>query len=129
MPPVPEDGLGQPAAETGPGSGEAAPDHGGRGVRVCERWSSFAAFVEDMAPRPEGAWLDRIDPNGNYEPGNVRWATSKEQGRNRRDLVLVDYQGETVCVAELAERAGLKYSTVRARIAMGWSIEQAIQPV
>lgn len=62
--------------------------YGGRGIRVCDRWLSFENFLADMGERPNGMTLDRINVDGNYEPGNCRWATHAQQMHNRRDTVL-----------------------------------------
>ena len=59
-------------------------DYGGRGVTVAPEWDDFAVFLTDMGERPEGKTLDRIDPAGNYGPGNCRWATPLEQRHNWR---------------------------------------------
>jgi hypothetical protein len=73
------------------------PDYGGRGIKVCERWQeSFENFLADVGYRPPGGSIDRIDPNGNYEPGNVKWSTAKEQNRNQRTTKLHEMDGRSL---------------------------------
>lgn len=107
-------------------------NYGGRGIKVCDEWrNSFEAFrdwayangYDENAPKCE-CTLDRIDPNGNYEPSNCRWVSIKTQERNRRNNVLITFRGETHCMSEWAEIAGLKYVTFHHRIKAGWSMER-----
>ena len=105
------------------------PNYGGRGITVCDRWrTSFTDFLADMGPRPgERYSIDRIDVNGNYEPGNCRWAPLSEQRRNSRDTVFVQYGDRRVKLADLADELGVKLETLRSRLVIGWPIEKAIE--
>lgn len=106
-------------------------NYGGRGIKVCDKWLAFAGFLEDMGERPENTTLDRIDNNGNYEPGNCRWATVKEQSRNRRDNHIVEYNGMKMPLVDACSLSGLPYGTVICRInRYGWNENRALtQPV
>ncbi len=103
------------------------PIYGGRGIAVCERWNSFASFIADMGPRPTSKHqIDRIDNDGNYEPGNCRWATAAEQGRNRRSTRFYTHDGVTLCVTDWASRAGIHWRTLFDRLDRGLSIGEAL---
>lgn len=101
--------------------------YGGRGIKVCERWqNSFEAFVEDMGPRPPKTVLDRYPNNdGNYEPGNCRWTTNKENCRNRKLLVLT-IRGRSMSAIEWSERTGQRLNLILSRLYAGWTAEDAV---
>ena len=90
-------------------------DYGGRGIVVCDAWrSSFLRFLQDMGSRPGFEYsIDRANVDGNYEPGNCRWATKTEQARNRRDSLFVEVNGERLHIMEAVETTGRSYSHLR----------------
>lgn len=103
--------------------------YGAKGVTVCERWKdSFENFFADMGEKPTRAHqIDRIDNEKGYEPGNCRWATAKEQARNRTTTRLFTHDGITLCIQDWALRLGLNPKTARTRIAAGGkTIAQAL---
>lgn len=99
-------------------NGQDYADYGGRGITVCRDWYSFTKFLADIGPRPSMRHsIDRYpDLNGNYEPGNVRWALPSEQARNTRRNRLITVDGRTQCVSAWAEECGVGESVLRLRI-------------
>jgi hypothetical protein len=108
-------------------------NYGGRGIVVCDVWrTDFNAFYLDMGPRPSSLHtLDRIDNGGNYSKQNCRWVTMKEQARNTRQNVFVEWRGESKTVAEWSEITGLSYGLLKDRLGiLGWTPERAFtEPV
>lgn len=105
------------------------PHYGGRGIKVCPEWEgSFETFYRDMGDKPDGMSLDRIDVDGDYEPGNCRWATGKEQARNTRENVVVSYKGQSRPISEWAEILGMDYHTLYCRLQIhGWEVVRAME--
>jgi len=108
-------------------------DYGGRGIMVCPEWHNPVVFISWALVNGwrKGLQIDRIDNNGNYEPGNCRWATRKEQQRNRRNNRFITFNGKTQTTAEWAEELNILVQTLYARIdALHWPIERALtEPV
>lgn len=103
--------------------------YGGRGIKMCDRWrKSFVDFLHDVGFRPSSNLsLDRINNDGNYEPGNVKWSTQKEQCRNTRKTLLVDWRGERLPLKAVCENENIDYRMVWSRInVFGMSVESAI---
>lgn len=98
-------------------------DYGGRGIAVCDEWrTSFAAFVSYVGRRPSPLHeLDRIDNDGDYRPGNVRWATAREQSRNKRSNVTFVVNGCRLILADALQFFGLNGTTYGSRLRRGWS--------
>lgn len=93
-----------------------------RGIFVCERWAtSFEAFIADMGHRPsEHHSIDRINNDGNYEPGNCRWATLVENNNNKRNNLFIIVDGKSMTVAQWANKTGISRTAILYRIKKGW---------
>jgi hypothetical protein len=107
------------------------PGYGGRGIRVCARWrADFTAFLSDLGPRPSRQHsLERLNPDGNYEPGNVVWSTALAQANNKRNTRFVEYNGERMSLCDAVRLAGsvVHYEAAWVRIRSGWSVERAVE--
>jgi len=104
-------------------------NYGGRGITVCDRWKeSIANFIFDMGiPDNKSLTLERINVNGNYEPSNCKWASMKDQQRNKRNNNVIEFNGESLCMSEWCEKLGLNKSTLNNRLTVrGWSIEKSL---
>ena len=101
--------------------------YGGRGIKVCPRWESFEVFLEDMRDGwSPGLQIDRIDNDGNYEPGNCRWTTPVVQANNTRANVILNIGGSRLTLAQTARQFGINASTIRYRLRNGWNVDQAV---
>jgi len=107
---------------------ESYSNYGGRGIKVCDRWLDFELFLADMGSRPNGTSIDRIDNNGNYEPGNCRWADSKTQCNNTRSNLIIEIDGVQRNLKQWSDISGIGRCTIRARLLskMGWSTKDAV---
>lgn len=102
-------------------------NYGGRGVVACPRWALFANFLEDVGQRPSNTHqLDRIDNDGNYEPGNVRWATRGQQARNKRSNRLLTFDGRTQTLTAWSEECGIRRETISRRLEAGRTVQEAL---
>ena len=103
-------------------------NYGGRGIIVHQAWrENPALFIEHMGPRPSKDYqIERINNDGNYEPGNVRWATRAEQSRNKRRVYPILHNGQILTTKEYCREIGLSYHTYQHRLGRGWNREEAL---
>lgn len=103
------------------------PIYGGRGITVCDNWQTFAGFYADMGDCPDDHSIDRIDNDGNYEPGNCRWATVEQQMSNQSTNRMLNFDGKTQTLAQWSRDIGINPITISRRINIcGWSVERAL---
>jgi hypothetical protein len=105
------------------------PLYGGRGIQVCAQWQAFLGFYRwaQASGYHPGLTIDRINNDGNYEPGNCRWVTQLIQCNNSRLCRMVLYHGRTQNLAMWAGELGLNYHTLRSRLRIGWPVERAFE--
>lgn len=98
-----------------------------KNISFCESWNNFENFYKDMGERPKNTSLDRINPNGNYEPNNCRWATSEQQQNNRTNNNKIYFNGKTLTISQWSKLLNIKRSTLAQRIyCYKWSIEKSL---
>lgn len=102
------------------------PNYGFRGITVCRRWHDPVAFAADMGQPAPGLQLDRVDNDGNYEPGNCRWVTPRQNSNNRRRTRFVTWNGERVALADWCRSHGKDFGLVALRLQRGWPEHAAL---
>lgn len=103
------------------------PDYGGRGIAVCERWGVFENFIQDMGECPVGKSINRINNDGNYEPGNCRWDNQRDQNSNRRSNRRISFMGRTQILRDWALETGINVQTLSSRVGrLKWTAEKAL---
>ena len=104
-------------------------NYGGRGISVYNKWKdSFVSFLEDMKEKPfRNAQLDRINTDGNYEPSNCRWVTCKENSRNRKNNLIIEWNNQKKTLTKWSEILNINKNTLRDRIySTKWTLEEAM---
>lgn len=105
---------------------DAWPRYGGRGIKVCDRWQSFENFLSDMGVKPKGKTLERINNNSDYEPGNCKWATVKQQSNNRSTTRVLTAFGQSQTIPDWSAKTGIPAKLIRQRLSYGWASERAV---
>ena len=101
--------------------------YGGRGIKVCERWHDFAAFLEDMGPNPKGYSIERLDIDKGYEPDNCTWIPKGDQSRNKSTSRRITANGQTMLLVDWAAKTGIHEATISSRVdKLGWTPEKAV---
>ncbi len=96
-------------------------------ISVCERWTRFEDFLEDMGDAPDGLSIDRIDNSLGYSPSNCRWATQKQQTRNTRRRKEYELNGKRMSLIEWSEHLGVSHELLRGRVRRGWRFQDAVR--
>lgn len=101
--------------------------YGGRGIKVCKRWVKFENFYADMGEKPDGLSIDREDNDGDYKPSNCRWATVRQQIRNRQGSPRHIWNGEMLSLADITEKVGVvPWRKAYERMRQGWTLQDAV---
>jgi hypothetical protein len=101
--------------------------YGGRGITVCDEWTTFEGFYKDMGSSyRDGLTIDRINNNGNYEPSNCKWSTYEEQGNNKRNNHIIEYNGISKSIAQWEKELGYPKDLISAILRRKWSVDRAI---